>query len=239
MPLAIERATPATFRHQIANHFRQSVLTGALKPGERIVERDLTAQLGTSLTAVREAIIQLEGEGLITKRPNAATFVTRIAAGDIAKIFDVRRVLEGLAFDQAARRATTQQIKKIGELHQEAIRAAKAGQSQRYIESDLAWHQAVWTAGDNEYLAGALRKLVLPLFGFSAIRMASQKAFDLLQDIESHKSLMEAIRAQDPVRALQACPSPWIFGRHKHSRMRKPWTRQGRRRSSQRAYCDV
>jgi DNA-binding GntR family transcriptional regulator len=205
MPLAVEKVTAVTFRHQIANRIRQSILTGHLRPGERVVERDLAAQLGSSLTAVREAVIQLEGEGLITKRPNATTFVTRITVADIANIFDVRRVLESLAFGQVARRATAEQIETIGELHEDTIRAALAGQPQRYIESDLAWHQAVWTASDNEYLASALRKLVLPLFGFSSIRIASQKAFDLLQDAESHKGLMEAIRAQDPERALQAC----------------------------------
>ena len=78
-------------------------MDGTLKTGERIVERKLAAQFGASLAVVREAIIQLEAEGFITKWPNTSTHVTRLSLAETEKIFAVRKVLEGFAVEEAAR----------------------------------------------------------------------------------------------------------------------------------------
>ena len=71
MPLVQKKIVPSTLRQQIAREIRQSILQRQLLPGERLIEREISSRFGTSLTVVREALIQLEAEGLITKRPNA------------------------------------------------------------------------------------------------------------------------------------------------------------------------
>src|SRR6516225_9958389 len=68
-----------TLRGRIAEQIRDAILNGTLDEGERIVERKLAAQFGASLTVIREAIVQLEGEGFITKRPNSSTHVTTLS----------------------------------------------------------------------------------------------------------------------------------------------------------------
>ena len=94
MPLVTEKLTSATLRFQTSEKIRTGILRGSLKPGERLVERDLAEQLGTSLTVVREALVQLETEGFITKRPNSATHITQLSRSEIEQILVVRRVLE-------------------------------------------------------------------------------------------------------------------------------------------------
>ena len=212
MPLITEKLTSATLRFQTSEKIRAGILSGSLKPGERVVERDLAEQLGTSLTVVREALVQLETEGFITKRPNSATHITQLGRGEIEQILAVRRVLEGFAFEEAARNATREHIEVLERLHQEAVEAARASDSQAYINADLLWHDAVWQTTANEALRVALKRLVLPLFGFSAIQVASREGFDLRQDAYSHLPLVEAIRKRDRLatrRAFEVAYDAW------------------------------
>src|SRR5271165_2522893 len=121
MPLATEKLVQATLRQQIVKQIRQAILNRSLLPGERLVERELAKQLGTSLTATREALIQLETEGLITKRPNATTHVTQLTPNEVEQIFAVRRVLEKYAFEEAARLADNAEIRHLKDLHSAAL----------------------------------------------------------------------------------------------------------------------
>jgi DNA-binding GntR family transcriptional regulator len=197
MPIVVRKLAVATLRHRIVEEIRQSILNGSLVPGERLVERDLAVRLGTSLTVAREAVIQLEAEGLITKLPNSSTHVTELSPSDIDQIYSVRCVLEEYAFVEAARHGTNQEIRQLDQLHEEAVRSAKAGNGRRYIQQDLAWHELVWQTSHNPYLYDSLRRVVLPLFGFSLIASAVEKSFDLLEDARSHEPLLEAISRHD------------------------------------------
>ncbi|MBV8772582.1 MAG: GntR family transcriptional regulator, partial [Deltaproteobacteria bacterium] len=136
MPLATRKLVQATLRHQIVQEIRQAILNRSLLPGERLVERTLAELLGTSLTATREALIQLETEGLITKRPNATTHVTRLTTEEVEQIYAVRCVLERYAFQEAARRADAKAIANFQQLHKEAADVARAGDAIPYISAD-------------------------------------------------------------------------------------------------------
>ena len=100
--VAFERLPSYSLQGRIAETLREAILNGTLEEGQRLVERNLAAQLGASLTAVREALIELEMEGFIQKRRNAATDVTKLTPEDTEKIFAVRSALEAYAVEQAA-----------------------------------------------------------------------------------------------------------------------------------------
>jgi DNA-binding GntR family transcriptional regulator len=127
-----------------------------------------------------------------------------LGRNEIEQILVVLRVLEGFAFEEAARRASDARIQLLENLHLRAVEAARASDCQAYINADLLWHDAVWLATENAALRGALKRLVLPLFGFSAIQVASREGFDLRQDAYSHLPLLEAIRKRDPAATRQA-----------------------------------
>ena len=212
MPLTSKKISSATLRQQIVHEVRQAILNGTLHPGERLVERNLAASLGTSLTAAREAMIQLESEGLITKRPNSTTHVTQLSPEEISQIFAVRRVLEEFAFVEAARHGTPHEINKLEQIHVKALRFAEAGDARAYIGQDLAWHEAVWRMAHNPYLFASLNRAVLPLFGFSIIGVAMQEGFDLVEDARNHEPPLAAIAAHDVSairRAYRAAADNW------------------------------
>ncbi len=204
MPIIAAKLNSQPARHQVADRIRESILEGALVPGERLVERKLAEVLGTSQSAVREALIQLELEGHVTKKPNSATFVTDFSQRDLENTIAVRRALEAFASEEAARQATPPDIRKLQDLYQQSAAAVRARDFQKYIRGDLTWHTAMWEATHNDCLVESLRRIVVPLFGFSAIRVAAQPGFNLPADLQLHRALLDAIAAGEPERAKRA-----------------------------------
>ncbi len=204
MPLIAEKLNSQPARHLVADKIRESILDGSLVPGERLVERKLAETLGTSQSAIREALIQLELEGHVTKKPNSATYVTHFSQRDLENTIAVRRALEGFAVEEAARSATQADVQRLEDLLQQSQAAARAKDFQKYIRGDLSWHIAVWESTHNDCLVDSLRRIVVPLFGFSAIRVAMQPGFNLTNDLHLHRALLDAIAAGEPEKAKRA-----------------------------------
>jgi DNA-binding GntR family transcriptional regulator len=201
-----------TLRGRIAEQIRDAILNGTLNEGERIVERKLAAQFGASLTVIREAIVQLEGEGFITKRPNSSTHVTTLSVAEARKIFACRRVFEGFATEEAARLASAEEINLLEKHYLQMLEAARALDAMRYVSADLSFHRLIWQMTANEYLLSSIEGIVLPLYAFSSIRMASHHSFDLLQDTYLHLPILNAIKAKSPQaarRALESAMKEW------------------------------
>src|SRR5579872_1431801 len=163
---SFERLPSVSLRGRIAETLREAILNGSLTEGQRLVERNLAAQLGASLTAVREALIELEMDGFIQKRRNASTFVTKLSIEDTVKIFAVRSVLEKYAAEQAARLAGPEQIAHLEAIYSEMETAARAHDGKLLVLKDYSWHQALWQISENDYLQAMLRRLVVPVFAF-------------------------------------------------------------------------
>lgn len=202
-----EKLTPHTLRGRIAEQIRGAILGGKLKEGERLVERKLATSLGASLTSVREALIELESEGFISKKTNLGTYVTKMCLEDVEKVFLVRRVLESLAVSEAARNGTTEQFEKLEALYFQMVDAARAKDSRAFNRADMNWHLLVWQMTGNEYLQAALRRAVLPYFSFIAIRIATLDPLSLLRDAYGHLPLLEAIRKRDADHARETFAS--------------------------------
>jgi DNA-binding GntR family transcriptional regulator len=193
----LEKLSNDTLRNRVAQHIRKAILSGAYQPGERLVERQLAAQIGTSLTAVREAMIELELEGFITKKPNSTTHVTKLSSSDVKKIFAVRKVLETYAIEEACRHASAEQIEELEKICREMTNAAQEHSLRLFNECDFSYHIMLWECTDNEFLEAALRRLVLPLFAFEAIKMNSLDPFNLFRDVYTHLAIADAIKKRD------------------------------------------
>ncbi len=201
---AFERLPSYSLRGRIAETLREAILNGTLEEGQRLVERNLAAQLGASLTAVREALIELEMEGFIQKRRNAATYVTKLTLEDTEKIFAVRSVLEAYALEQAALLAGPADIERLEQRYVEMQEAARANDRKLFLQKDYSWHETIWQITGNEYLQTALRRLLVPLFAFTAIRIVTRPAFDLLHDAQTHVPILDALKVRDSKAARHA-----------------------------------
>jgi len=187
----------SSLRDRISLKIREAILTGQLREGDRVVERNLAEQFETSVTAVREALVQLETEGFVVKTANSATHVSTLSVDAVEQIHQVRKVLETFAVAEAARLATPDQIRELEESYLVLLDTARAKQVQEFVLKDIALHEKIWQLAANEFLSIALKRVVYPIFAFTAIRLVSLRPFDLMQDAYSHLPIIEAIKAKD------------------------------------------
>lgn len=204
MPPQFEKLTNNSLRGRIADKVRAAILDGTLAEGERLVERKLAQEFGASLTAVREALVELESDGFIAKLPNASTHVIRLTVEDAEKIVSVRGVLEGFAASEAARLVSAEQMQTLAELANDVLVAAEAGDTRLCLHHDLALHETVWSIAGNPPMSAALRRIVLPVYAFFSIRMKGWAAKELRECAESNLPLVNAICSQDPDSARDA-----------------------------------
>lgn len=150
---------PAPLRHGVTESIRNAVALGRFKAGQRLPERDLCEMTGVSRTLVREALRQLESEGLIEVVPHRGPIVTRVTPAQAEGIYQVRMELEGLACRLFA--------EKAGDLQRDALKAALADLEQAHTVSDpLAWlnaknrfYECLIDGSGNEALGFTLRML--------------------------------------------------------------------------------
>lgn len=103
---------------RVYNALREDILNGVYKPGDSLIEVKIAKQLNVSRTPVREAIRQLELEGLVNSIPNRGVTVNGISIKDIKDIYEIRRVLEGMAAKWAVEKITDEEISRLQEVYE-------------------------------------------------------------------------------------------------------------------------
>jgi len=115
----------APLREQVLDVLRNAILDFRLKPGQRLIERELIEQTGVSRTTIREVLRQLAAEGLVTTIPQKGAIVVVPSAQEAADIYEVRAALEALACRRFVRHATDGQVKQLRKSFREIERLAK------------------------------------------------------------------------------------------------------------------
>lgn len=150
-------------RDVIFETLRKAIVSGDIKPGERLMEVSLANQMGVSRTPVREAIRRLEAEGLITMTPRKGTHVAELSVKDIMDVLEVRTVLDKLATDLAAKRMQPSQLKALENVHKQYIACVEKNNIEGAIKKDIEFHDLIYAASGNPRLvavAGSLREHV-------------------------------------------------------------------------------
>lgn len=109
-------AVAAPLRAQVVRNLREAILNRTFQPGQRLVERELCELTGVSRTTVREALRQLESEGLVRLVANQGPIVAKMSLEEARDLYDVRGVLEALAASRFATTATDDQIRRLDEV---------------------------------------------------------------------------------------------------------------------------
>jgi DNA-binding GntR family transcriptional regulator len=146
-----------TLRRKVFSLLVEAVLNGKYKPGQCLVESKLAAELGVSRTPVREALTQLEHEGLVQLIPNKGALVTGITHKDIQDIYTIRMMIEGLAARWAAEHIEEEELKEL----QEAIELEEfytlKNDIEHLIQLDSRFHQIMYRASKSKPLMYMLR----------------------------------------------------------------------------------
>jgi DNA-binding GntR family transcriptional regulator len=195
-PLA--RPSLAELAHQA---IRESVLSGAIPMGERIVETRVAEQLGISRAPIREALRRLAEERLVIERPRRGTFVREITASDFIDIYNVRIAIETGAIRLATRRRAS--TEPIEETIEQMAAAAELGEEQEVINLELRVHHQICEASGNEHLVALFNSIAGQIR--LALALDDDAAYEDLRDIVAeHPPLVETLRSGDEDRAAAA-----------------------------------
>jgi DNA-binding GntR family transcriptional regulator len=146
-------------RQVVTDTLRKAILSKRLKPGERLVEEQLAAELGVSRNPVREALRVLEAEGLIDISPRHGASVTELSREEAREIVEVRAALEGFCARLATRRCTPIVKSEIRSLLARGERAAASGDFAELGGIHAQVHEIVARAGHNRHLGAFLQSL--------------------------------------------------------------------------------
>ena len=190
----------APLRQRVESALREAIVSGVLEPGRRLTERELTLMTGVSRTLVREALRQLEAEGLVTVIPNKGPVVRELTAREAADIYDIRAVLEGLAARQFAKHADESAVLRL--------RSAAAAAVKAYAQSDLAQALSCHNAFYDELFAGCESETLRSMLATLHARIQRWRALGLAHPKRSlnrsrevaagFKRIVAAIEARDP-----------------------------------------
>jgi DNA-binding GntR family transcriptional regulator len=197
------KAKAVSIATQVADTVRKAILSGQFKPGERLVERRLAESIGVSLASVRDALQQLDHEGIVIRLPNTGTFVTELSSKKLADMIDVRLLLEPPTMIAASRKMTEDHVDELRNLADQIDRVARNNEFYQLFVTDFAFHQRVWQISGNETLEKLLKQLCTPAFAFLMI-VNSVKRHDLANRVTSHHVVVDALSSGDE-RRIEAC----------------------------------
>ena len=196
-PSALQKIRPVPLRTQVAASIREAILKGDLKPGQRLVERKLAAELGVSQVALREALPELEHEGLLTRTPNVGTRVTKLSNSKIRELVEVRLQLEPYAMVLASRHLNPRAIQELQSLVDQYNRFTEAGDAYQSVRTDFLFHRKIWELAGNETLARILTQICTPTFAFVMILLSSSHA-ELRERVDVHQLFLDSLVQRDP-----------------------------------------
>lgn len=187
----------------VVQHLVDAILHGRIAPGQRLVERDLTEEIGISRGSVREALRLMAADGLVDLVPNKGAAVRRLSKRQTRDLFEIREVLEGLAARLAASRIDEGENRRVFESMWRTV--CHDGQTvpwDVFTEHNRLFHRTIVRVGGNEQLEDAIDKLQLLIMMVQVGRLMSEAK---IGDSEAdHAEIARAILAGDPDRAEQA-----------------------------------
>lgn len=182
-------------RDVVFNTLRQGILTGELKPGERLMEIHLAKRLGVSRTPIREAIRMLELEGLVKMIPRRGAEVARISKQDIQDVLEVRLALDSLATRLACERISDEQKEELKAAAKNFIDATVTKDATQIALADVQFHDVILAASHNKRLVQMVNNLAERIYRYRLEYIKDEKNHQGL--IEEHAKIMNSVLLGD------------------------------------------
>lgn len=190
----------APLRQQVVGALREAVAEGRFLPGDRLVERELCELLGVSRTCLREALRELENDGIVTSLPNRGVVVSTISPRDAREIYEMRAQLEGLLAERFARLASSIQLAELERSVEDLAQAYEANTG--LLQAKRAFYETLMAGADHDLAASMLRSIQMRA---SQLRVMTLSDPDRSrQSIAEIRALLRAIKKRDPDAALNA-----------------------------------
>lgn len=189
----------------VFEQLRREIVTGHLKPGQRLVERDLTERYSVSRTPLRDALKRLVAAGLAINIPYRGVIIRQLSHGFARDLYDLRLGTEGIASYLAALRATPAELENLQQIFGCIEQASEAGARDEVLVLNLEFHRAIARATHNALLIDKVDEL------WTSINLVRASAWHGTSRSHSssreHRLILDAILARDPEGARHATES--------------------------------
>ena len=181
---------------------RDSILNGQLRPGEIYNEMALAKELGISRTPVREALLELSAQGLVSFLPRKGVIVRHYTKHDVVEIFELRRVIELAAIEKVARASPPCDLSKIEKALDDQQKAAEKNDFIAFLKADRKFHTTFSELTKNRRLLAIVENIrdMIQLMGIQALALQDRAE----EVIAEHAEVLEAVRQGKPVQARKA-----------------------------------
>lgn len=188
-------------RDVVFNTLRQAILRGELKPGERLMELQLANKLGVSRTPIREALRKLELEGLVNMVPRKGAEVADITEKSLRDVLEVRKALEELSVQLACEKITEEEIEELKRVAERFKDTLDDQDVTKIAEADVAFHDVIYTATDNQKLILLLNNLREQMYRYRVEYLKKEEAYPQL--IAEHEELIDNISKRNKEEATR------------------------------------
>jgi DNA-binding GntR family transcriptional regulator len=190
-----EKILPSQLEHRVYERLRDEIVSGALRPGEQLVEARIAEDLGVSKTPVREALIRLQRDGLVEIEPYRGARVLEPSAQDIREILELRGLLECQIARDLARRRPAEVLAALEASIAKSKAGLESGRTRDLLDGLTEFSDIQAEACGNSRMAKLLVDLrsVLLLIGKTSLRAPGREA----RSISEHEAILAAIVAGD------------------------------------------
>lgn len=185
-----------SLRGRIFHQLQNDILNGRYQPGESLVEKKLSDELGVSRTPIREAIRQLELEGLVQSFPNRGVVVTGISAKDIEDIYTIRMMIEGLAARWAAEKITDVELSELKEAIEFEEFYTLKNDAEHLLKFDSRFHEIIFRACKSKPLMHTLSTFHHYVQKARCLSLRSPDRAKMV--LEEHRAIYKAIMDRNP-----------------------------------------
>jgi DNA-binding GntR family transcriptional regulator len=202
MQEAVAEAMPSTLRTHVMKTLRAQILAGRYRPGERLNESQIARDLNISRIPVREALSQLQEQGLVMNHERRGMFVMKLSEAEVQQINSLRMVLEAEAMRLARARMTPEVLAELTDI----VRQMESwdGPLIDAAALDRRFHAIIWRTAGNPYLERTLDSLTTSLFAHKALEHVSKEI--RRWRLNHHRALLDVVAGgdADPQLALLA-----------------------------------
>ena len=179
-------------RDVVFNTLRQAILRGEMEPGERLMEIQLSQKLGVSRTPIREAIRQLELEGLVIMIPRKGAEVAHITEKDMRDVLEVRSTLEELAVTLACKNVTPDKIEALKAANKVFESAIISKDVVNIVDADVSFHDIIYAMTDNQRLIQIINNLREQMYRYRLEYVKDARTHSIL--ISEHNDIIQKLQ---------------------------------------------
>ena len=194
---------PGTVRQRVLEVLQEEILELRLRPGQRLVERELVERIGVSRTTVREVLRQLAAEGLVTTIPQRGATVAIPSPREAAEVYEVRALLEALVARQFAERASAEKVAELRRVFDAMEREyGETHEPRQLLRAKGAFYEALFDGADNATARSILEGFQARLAVLRAATLASRGRAE--RSLDELRAIVEAIEDGDGEAAAAA-----------------------------------